>query len=151
MLAATTASRSVPLLSTLPATIASTTATLNGDASANGLTGVTYEFQIGLTTTYSTTTAQTAITGTSTVPVSTTLTLTANAIHHYRIVELVNGVATYFGTDQTFITPATVAPAISNTSLAAATTGIPYSVQLTVSANGGNVARHHGAPAICRD
>ncbi len=126
---------------TLPATsIAGTTATLNGDASANGLTGVTYEFQYGFTTTYTVTTAQTALTGTSTVPVSITVAQTSNALIHYRLVELVNGVATYFGVDQTFITPPTVAPAISNTSLAAATTGIPYSVQLTVSANGGNVA-----------
>ena len=125
---------------TLPATVLSgTSVILNGDASANGITGVTYEFQYGLTTTYASTTAQTAITGTSTVPVSTTVTLTSNAFYHYRLVELVNGVATYFGVDQTFITPPTVAPAISNTSLAAATTGIPYTAQLTVSANGGNV------------
>ncbi len=128
----------------LPATpIANTTATLNGEANANGVADHA-EFQYWIPTTGTTqptvfTTSSQSISGTGFVSVNANITgLAANTTYDYRLVELVNGVITYYGANQTLVTLPTSAPTISNTSLAAASVGVPYTAQMTISANGGS-------------
>jgi hypothetical protein len=100
-----------PTVATLAATFVDCgNATLNGTINANGLT-VNSFFDYGLTTAYGSTVAgnPATITGSSTTPVTATVSLAPSSTYHFRLRGMVSGVASY-GSDMTFTTSANGAP-----------------------------------------
>lgn len=99
-----------PAVTTQPATnVTATTATLNGAVNPNGSSTTCY-FEYGATTSYgSTTTSQSAGSGTDNVTVTANLTgLAQNTTYHFRLVAC-SIAGTSYGTDQTFATAAATA------------------------------------------
>jgi hypothetical protein len=110
-------------------------ATLNGWVNPNGASGTSVYFQYGTTTAYATgTTASQALSsGTNFVSATAMLSgLSSNTTYHYRLVEVTaNG--TFYGMDQTFVTPPTAAPSISSAAATTGTVGTAFSFQIVAS------------------
>ena len=113
--------------------ITQSSATVNGTVNPNGA-DTSYYFQYGTTTSYRTTTTQTAAgSGTGNVPVSGSLTgLASSTTYHYRLVAVSSGVITA-GADRTFTT---TTPPVVNTGGASDINRSSASVSGTVNPEG---------------
>src|SRR6185312_5025221 len=114
-LAGPAAAASAPTAATGPVTTFSeTSATVSGTVNPNGQ-ATTWHFDYGKTSTYGSSTASSSAgSGTSSTTVSTTINgLTPGTTYHYRFVAA-NGSGTTTGSDGTFTTAGSPAPAVSS-------------------------------------
>ena len=115
--------------------ITTTGATLNGTVNANNAS-TTVTFEYGLTTGYGTSVpaAESPVTGTTAIGVTTALSgLTSNTLYHFRVVG-VNAGGTTNGSDLTFMTNAV--PSTVTTNAASGVTTTAATLNGTINANG---------------